>query len=168
MVKNCIWAVVFSTIAALLQSVLLFRLTIYGAVPDISLCILVFSAYVNGTMSGQFTGFFSGLFYDFLSISPMGLHTFIRTVIGALGGLLRGMFFLDKVILPMLLCASATILKALLLFGLHLLFTGIVPAYLPLTTPVFWVELLLNTLIAPFIFGFLKLFKPLLMAGEKN
>ncbi|MCL1812053.1 MAG: rod shape-determining protein MreD [Treponema sp.] len=168
MVKNCIWAVVFSTVAALLQSVLLYRLTIYGAVPDISLGILVFSAYVNGTMSGQVTGFFSGLFYDFLSISPLGLYTFIRTIIGALGGLLRGMFFLDKVMLPMLLCASATILKASMIFGLHFVFSGTVPAYPPLTTPVFWVELLLNTLLAPFLFGFLKLFKPLLMSEEKN
>jgi len=167
MVKNCIWTVVFSTIAALLQSVLLYRISIYGAVPDISLGILVFCAYVNGPMSGQITGFFSGLFYDFLSVSPMGLNTFIRTIIGALGGLLRGMFFLDKIILPMLLCASATILKALLIFGLHLFFTGTVPAYPPLTTPLFWVELLLNTATAPFLFGFLKLFKPLLMAGEK-
>ena len=168
MAKNVIWAVVFSTIAALLQSVLLYRLSIYGAVPDISLGVLVFSAYINGTMSGQVTGFFSGLFYDFLSASPMGLFTFVRTIIGALGGLLRGMFFLDKVVLPMLLCASATVLKALLLFGLHLVFTGTVPFYPTLTTPVFWVELLLNTLIAPFLFGFLKLFKPLLAAGEKN
>ena len=169
MVKNCIWTVIFSTIAALLQSVLLYRLAIYGAVPDISLGILVFSAYVNGTMSGQLTGFFSGLFYDFLSISPMGLFTLVRTVIGALGGLLKGMFFLDKIVLPMLLCASATVIKALMLFGLHLLFTGTVPAYpSPLSTPVFWVELLLNTITAPFLFGFLKLFKPLLMAGEKN
>ena len=168
MVKNSIWAVVFSTIAALLQSVLLYRLTIYGAVPDISLGILVFCAYVNGTMSGQVSGFFSGLFYDFLSISPMGLYTLVRTIIGALSGLLRGMFFLDKVVLPMLLCASATILKALLIFGLHLVFSGIVPAYPPLTTPVFWVELLLNTLLAPFLFGFLKLFKPLLISDGKN
>ena len=167
MAKYSIWTVVFSTIAALLQSVLLYRIRIYGAVPDLSLGVLVFSAYVNGTMSGQITGFFSGLFYDFLSVSPMGLHTFIRTVVGALGGLLRGMFFLDKVVLPMLLCASATVLKALLLLALHFFFSEIVPAY-SLSSPVFWVELLLNTLTAPFLFGFLKLFKPLLMSGEKN
>ncbi|MDR0447798.1 MAG: rod shape-determining protein MreD [Treponema sp.] len=168
MVKYCIWAVVFSTIAALLQSVLLYRLTIYGAIPDISLGVLVFSAYVNGTKSGQITGFFSGLFYDILSASPIGLYTFVRTVIGALGGLLQGMFFLDKVVLPMLLCAFSTVFKALLIFGLHFLFTGTVPAYPPLTTPVFWVELLLNTFTAPFLFGFLKLFRPLLMSEEKN
>jgi rod shape-determining protein MreD len=168
MIKNCVWAVVFSTVAALLQSVLLYRLTVYGAVPDLSLGILVFSAYINGTMSGQVTGFFSGLFYDFLSSSPMGLYTLVRTVVGALSGLLKGMFFLDKVVLPMLLCASATVVKAFMIFGLHLLFSSVVPAYPPLTTPVFWVELLLNTVTAPFLFGFLKLFRPLLGSGDKN
>ncbi|MDR2661621.1 MAG: rod shape-determining protein MreD [Treponema sp.] len=163
MVKHVIWATLFATAAALLQSVLLHRIKIYGAVPDLSLGVLVFSAYVNGTMNGQVTGFFSGLFYDFLSAAPMGLYTFIRTVVGALAGLLRGTFFLDKVVLPMILCASATVLKALMLFALHLLFAGAVPSYPPLTTPVFWVELLLNTLTAPFLFGLLKLFGPLLM-----
>jgi len=167
MIKNSIWTVVFSAVAALLQSVLLYRLKIYGAIPDFSLGVLVFSAYVNGTMSGQISGFFSGLFYDFLSASPMGLHTFVRTVIGAAGGLLKGMFFLDKVVLPMFLCASSTVLKALLLFGLNFLFAETVPAYPSLTAPVFWVELLLNTFTAPFLFGFLKLFTPLLVSGEK-
>jgi rod shape-determining protein MreD len=66
----------------------------------------------------------------------------------------------------MILCASATVLKALMLFALHLLFAGAVPSYPPLSTPVFWVELLLNTLTAPFLFGLLKLFGPLLMQED--
>ena len=168
MIKNIIWTVIFSTIAALLQSVLLYRLKIYGAVPDLSLGILVYCAYINGTMNGQVTGFFSGLFYDFFSAAPLGLYTFVRTVVGALTGLIRGMFFLDKIVLPMLLCASATLLKVLLLFALHFLFVGIVPAYPSFSTPVFCVELLLNTITAPFLFGFLKLFSPLLIYKEKN
>jgi rod shape-determining protein MreD len=146
----------------------LHRIKIYGAVPDLSLGVLVFSAYVNGTMGGQLTGFFSGLFYDFLSASPMGLYTFVRTIIGALTGLLKGTFFLDRVVLPMILCASATVFKALMLFGLHLLFADSIPTYPPLVYPVFWVELLLNTITAPFLFGLLKLFKPLLMPRREN
>jgi rod shape-determining protein MreD len=135
-------------------------------VPDLSLGVLVFSAYVNGTMGGQITGFFSGLLYDFLSAAPMGLFTLVRTITGALAGLLKGTFFLGRVALPMMLCASATILKALSLFVLHLLFTA-VPAY-PLRAPVFWVELLLNVVTAPFLFAFLKRFKPLLQSREEN
>ena len=49
MIKRIIWAVVFTLIAALLQSTIFSRLVIYiHAVPDIALGILVFSAYVNG------------------------------------------------------------------------------------------------------------------------
>jgi rod shape-determining protein MreD len=45
----------------LLQSTLLSRLFMFfhiDAVPDIALCVLVYTAYVNGTMTGQVSGFF--------------------------------------------------------------------------------------------------------------
>ncbi|MDR2110509.1 MAG: rod shape-determining protein MreD [Spirochaetaceae bacterium] len=162
MVKNIIWTTVFILLAAILQSTLLSRLAIYHAVPDLTLGILVFSAYVNGTMTGQLTGFFSGLLLDFLSAAPLGLNAFVRTLMGAASGLIKETFFLDAFFLPMGLCAGATLMKAALLFLLHLLFADAVPAY-SLLTPTLWVELLFNTLSAPFLFGLLKLFKALLV-----
>lgn len=166
MAKNIIWTVVFVIIAAILQSTLLSRLAFFQAVPDLALGIIVYSAYVNGTMTGQLAGFFSGIFLDFLSAAPLGLNALIRTLVGALTGLMKGAFFLDVFFLPMALCAAATIIKALSLFLLHLLFAGAVPAY-PLTAPVLWVELAMNTLSAPLLFGLLKLFQPLL-SGRRN
>jgi rod shape-determining protein MreD len=166
MAKKVIWTVVFTMTAALLQSTILRHLAIYRAVPDLALGIIVYSAYVNGTMTGQLSGFFSGLFLDFLSAAPLGLNALVRTLVGALTGLMKGAFFLDIFFLPMALCAAATITKALALFLLHLLFAGAVPAY-PLTTPVLWVELALNTLSAPFLFGLLKLFQSLLSGRRK-
>jgi rod shape-determining protein MreD len=166
MAKNIIWAVVFALCAAILQSTLLSRLALYHAVPDLALGIIVYSAYVNGVMTGQIAGFCSGLFLDFLSANPLlGLNALIRTITGALAGLMRGTFFLDIFFLPMVLCAAATIVKALTLLLLHLLFSGVVPSY-SLTTPLFWVELGLNTLSAPFLFGLLKLFSRLLVRGR--
>jgi rod shape-determining protein MreD len=162
MAKNVIWAVVFASAAAILQSTLLSRIALYGAVPDLALGIIVYSAYANGAMTGQLAGFFSGVFQDFLSAAPLGLNALIRTIIGALAGLMRGTFFLDFIFLPMVLCAAAAIVKALALFLLHLLFAGAVPAY-SLTTPVFWVELGLNTLSAPVLFWLLKLCSGLLV-----
>ncbi|MDR1390480.1 MAG: rod shape-determining protein MreD [Treponema sp.] len=160
MVKNIVWTTVFILIASLIESALLSRLTLNHAKPDLALGILVYSAYANGTMTGQLTGFISGIFIDFLSRAPLGLNALVRVIIGAAGGLIRSSFFLGRVLLPMALCASATILKALLIFLLHLLFE--VPAY-SLWDPRFWSELLLNTASAPFLFGFLQLFKPLLV-----
>jgi rod shape-determining protein MreD len=150
----------------MLQSTLLRRLAVYHAVPDLVLVIMVFSAYNNGTMTGQLTGFFSGFMLDCLSGAPLGLNMFIRTLIGALAGLIKGAFYLDAIFLPMFLCAGATGLKALLLSGLHLLFTQGVPAY-RFDAPMVWVEMAFNTFSAPFIFAFLKLFKSLLIGERK-
>jgi rod shape-determining protein MreD len=166
MTKPVVWGTVFALIAGILQSTLFSRLAIYHALPDLALGILVFCAYSNGTMTGQLTGFFSGLLLDLLSAAPLGLNTFVRTVIGAAGGRMSGTFFLDNIFLPMALCAGATAFKAVLYFGLNLLFSGAVPAY-SLAEPVFWVELLLNAAAAPFLFALLKLFKPLLIGRRK-
>ena len=167
MAKKVIWGLVFILIAALLQSTVFFRLALFiHAVPDLALCILVFIAYVNGTMTGQLTGFFSGLLLDFLSAAPLGLNALVRTLIGALTGVMKGTFFLDMFFLPMALCAAATILKVLIYFLLNLLLAGAVPAYsfLGLTL---WIEIVLNTLFAPFLFAFLKLFG-FLLAGQRE
>jgi rod shape-determining protein MreD len=161
MVKNVVWTVVFAIIAAILQSTVLRHLALYRAVPDLALGIVVYSAYVNGSMTGQLSGFFSGILLDFISAGPLGLNALIRTLTGALTGFMKGTFFLDLIFLPMALCAAATILKALSLLILHLLFSGAVPVY-EIASPVFWAELALNTLTAPFLFGFLGRFKPLL------
>jgi rod shape-determining protein MreD len=167
MVKNVLWAAGFALLAAMLQSTILSRLAVYHAVPDLVLGIIVFMSYNNGTMTGQLTGFFSGIILDFLSASPLGLNMLIRTLIGALTGLMKGTFFLDTVFLPMLLCAGATGIKVLLLSGLRVLFAEGVPSY-TFDTPMLWVEVIFNTLSAPFLFAFLKLFKSLLLGGRKT
>ena len=168
MVKKIIWSLVFILVAALLQSTVFSRLAVYiYAVPDIALCILVYSAYVNGTMTGQITGFFSGVILDFLSAAPLGLNSLIRTLIGGLTGFMKGTFYLDLVFLPMALCAGATVLKAISYYLLHLLFPGFIPFY-SFFNPVFWVELGMNIILAPFLFALLKLFRPLLAGLREN
>jgi rod shape-determining protein MreD len=161
MARSIVWTAVFAAVAGILQSTLLARLALFGAVPDLALGILIYTAYLNGTMTGQLAGFCSGLLLDFLSAAPLGLNAFVRTLIGAAGGIMRGSFFLDTFFLPMALCAGATAGKALILAVLHLLFSGTVPAY-RLLEPVLWSELLLNTVLAPLLFFFLKHFHPLL------
>ena len=167
MVKPIIWAVVFSFVAAVLQSTLFARITpLYGAVPDIALIIVVFSAYANGMMIGQLSGFFSGIALDVLSASPPGLNSLVRTLIGALAGLMKGTFFMNSFLLPMLLCAAATLLKALIFFFLSLIFPGAVPSY-SIASPALWIEMALNVFIAPFLFALLKRFSPML-AGRRE
>ncbi|MDR3160201.1 MAG: rod shape-determining protein MreD [Spirochaetaceae bacterium] len=167
--KNVFWAGFFILIAVILQSTLLSHIRIYRTYvsPDLALGILVFTAYINGTMTGQLTGFFSGFLMDFISAAPLGFNAFIRTILGAGLGAMKGTFFLDVFFLPMGLCAAATLVKALLCFILHLLFAGAVPAY-SLGEPALWLELTLNTLSAPLLFGFLKFFNTLLIRREER
>jgi len=162
MIKSVVWTVVFGFVAAILQSTLLSRLALYRAVPDIALGIVVYSAYVNGMMAGQLSGFFSGIVLDFLSAAPFGLNALVRTLIGALAGLMKGTFFLDVFLLPMILCALATLLKALLLLLFNLVFGEAVMAY-SFAAPTLWAELALNTFTAPFLFALLRQFKSLLL-----
>ena len=165
--KNVIWGVVFILIATLLQSTVFSRLAVHTlVVPDLALGILVFVAYMNGTMTGQITGFFSGFLMDFLSAAPLGFHAFVRTLIGALSGLIKGTFFVDFFFLPMALCAGATAFKALVYFILHLLLAGAVPFY-NVFGLYFWIEMGMNTLLAPFLFAFLRLFGALLV-GQRG
>jgi rod shape-determining protein MreD len=157
MIRSIIWTIILSVAVYLLESTLLAK--IFLNVPDLPLCILVFSAYVNGTMTGQVSGFLSGLFIDFLSQAPLGMNSLIRTLIGALTGLFKDSLFLGYVIMPVILCAVATILKALIIFVLHFMVS--IPAY-SLTDSRFWIELGLNALCAPLLFLLLRNFKPML------
>jgi rod shape-determining protein MreD len=67
----------------------------------------------------------------------------------------------------MALCGGATLLKALLFSLLHLLLAGTIPSY-DFAAPLFWVELAMNIIIAPFLFGFLRLFESLLVGRRES
>jgi len=167
MIKSIVWTVIFSVIAGILQSTLIARIAFFNVIPDIALCVIVFSAYVNGTMTGQVSGFLSGLFLDFLSAAPLGLNCLVRTIIGALTGIFKGAFFLDIFFLPVILCSLATILKALVILIIHLFMGSAVPAY-SFTSSTLWIELGLNALSAPLLFLLLKNFRPILTEGRRK
>ena len=161
MIRSIIWTIVFSIVAAILQSTVIAKLSFFNVIPDIALCVLVFSAYVNGTMTGQISGFLSGLFIDFLSMAPLGMSSLIRTLIGALVGLFKDSLFLGYVIMPVILCTVATLLKILMMFALHLIIKEI--PVISLTDLRLWIELGLNALCAPLLFLLLRNFKPMLI-----
>jgi rod shape-determining protein MreD len=159
MIRSIIWTIILCIAAVILQSTLIPKIAfLKNTIPDIALCVLVFSAYKNGTMTGQVSGFLSGLFRDFLSASPLGLNCLIHTLIGALAGLFKDSLFLDYVIMPVILCSVATLTRAIMMFLLHLVMGSAVPAY-SLTNSVLWIELGLNALCAPLLFLILRSFK---------
>ena len=138
----------------LLQTTLFKHGILAGVTPDFSLLVLLFSANQHGRLKGETSGFISGLVQDFLSVAPMGLHALTRTVIGYLYGVFRGKLFVDPFLMPLLMAAIGTLLKALLQFPLLALFS---PEHAPMVfTSRLAIELGMNTLISPLLYALLK------------
>ena len=139
---------------AVIQSVVFRHGLVAGVTPDIALIMLIFSANQHGSLKGQTSGFISGIVQDLLSITPLGFHAFTRTLIGYLYGIFKGKFFIDPIIVPIILAALGTLIKAVFSFFILSLFAY---EYASIVfTRALGVEIGLNVLAAPFIFGLLK------------
>lgn len=137
-----------------LQTVLFPSGLIRGAVPDLALILLCFSANHHGSYRGQFSGFVSGIVLDALSVAPLGFHALIRSTIGFLYGLFRGKLFVDPILVPVIIVTIATLLKA---FGAYLLAAIFAPDIAnTIFVGQFGIELLMNAVVAPFAYGLLK------------
>ncbi len=148
-------------LAVVLQSTLLHWIAVRGVIPDLGLIVLVFVAIRRGSMTAQLSGFVSGVVEDVLSLSPLGFHAFIRTVVGFLYGLTEGGIFVDPILMPVILIIIATIFKALI-SSLLVVFLSIPAAGFGVFTGPLWIELGYNAVLAPFLFaalGLLKAFK---------
>ena len=143
------------TAFAVMQSVFFRHGLVAGVTPDFALIILIFSANQHGSFKAQSTGFISGIIQDLLSVTPLGFHAFTRTLIGSLYGVFKGKLFIDPILVPMILAAVGTLIKAVFGFFLLSLFSQEY-ASVVFTTGL-GVEIGLNTLAAPFLFGLLKL-----------
>jgi rod shape-determining protein MreD len=148
-------SIVFSTIllvgCTFAQSTWFGGIAIFGVIPDISLVALIWLSYKNGLVEGPISGFLSGFAEDFLSASPLGFHAFIKTAVAAAAALLHGSFFIDKLLLPVMLGFAGTIVKAIAADALFLLFGGKIHVYSFLATGL-WVEAAYNGILAPLVF----------------
>ena len=88
-------------------------ISINGIKPDFSLIILVFISYRKGCMVGQVSGFISGLLEDFISLTPIGFSSLVKSILGFLYGLFQGSFIVDNIFIPILFIIIATIIKGI-------------------------------------------------------
>jgi len=84
--------------SVILQTTLIARVTMFGSKPDLPLALIVSVALFKGSISGQITGFASGLMCDTLSGGPLGAQAFSGVVIGCLTGFVRRRFYYDNLI----------------------------------------------------------------------
>ena len=155
--KLILWAIAAAFLLGVFETAILSHIQLLPALPDLILILVVYIALYNGTVAGVTAGFFSGLIFDFLSLAPMGLHSFVFTVLGFLYGMLYGKYNVRRFFFPFMLGISATFLKMGVLFLLKLLFGQSIQVY-SLFAVSFWIEVAENALCAPLLFMLFGLF----------
>jgi rod shape-determining protein MreD len=154
-------------ICILLQSTLLHAVELGGVHPDLALLVLIFVAMRRGAMVAQVSGFVSGFVEDLMSLSPLGFHALLRTVVGFLYGLLSGNVFIDPFLMPIILAVIATILKGFLAGIVSAVF-GIASSGFIIFTGRLWIEAGYNGLVAPFLFALLGLVRAFKQADKES
>ena len=157
-IRNCIAATIVILLAALIKNAILSNIVYLPAVPDLCLICVLYISLQNGKLFGETSGFFSGLCLDFLGAGPFGLNCLYRTILGYCGGFFNKVLSTDGILTPALLVLAATVLKAVLLLVISILFPMVHIHFSPLTRIFLW-ELAENTVLGPFIFNLLNLFK---------
>ena len=145
-------------LTVLIETSILSNMYFLPAMPDLMLIMLLFISIKNGSLTGEVTGFSSGLVIDFLSATPFGLNSLVRTIIGYIAGLFHLSLETSGIFSPAILGFIATIIKALLLLIISCFYTEQIVLY-SLFSSVFWLECLFNAILAPIVFKFLSFFK---------
>ena len=151
MIKKLIVSSLFLVICIVLQSTLFRYVAIYDVIPNLYLIYLVYTAFYNGGLHGSGCGFISGLIEDAVSISPLGFHSLIKTIIGSIFSSFNGLIILDRVFMPSLFVLIATVLNRILAFGIVSVFSLSVPVH-SIFSNYFLIEIAYNTVLTPFVF----------------
>ncbi|QEN07560.1 rod shape-determining protein MreD [Oceanispirochaeta crateris] len=151
----------------LIKTTLSRYLSLSFGTPDITLIILVCISIRYGSVTGQLTGFTTGLMEDFLSLSPLGFNSLIRTIIGFLTGLFHDRLIMDPVLFPILSVSLTTLLKGALSYLILEIFKVEYSGSIFITTS-FGFELLMNALLAPFLFQMIKVLFDVILKERKT
>ncbi len=139
------------------QSTLLNNMEVFDTKPDLVLIVIVIFSNYFGSLKGELFGAASGLVEDFLTLSPLGFNTFVRTLTGYLAGVTRGKIFLDPIVTPVILVIFFTLFRAVINYLLLIIF---VPDSATMVfTSTFLIHIVINIILTPFILLFLRLTK---------
>lgn len=101
--KRCITIGVIILISFLLRSTLFHFVALAQVVPNLMLIITMTFGLMRGRKEGLLVGFFSGLLIDIFFGSVLGPYAFIYMTIGYLNGFFHRIYYLEDVLLPMIM-----------------------------------------------------------------
>jgi len=139
------------------QSTLLNKMEIFNTKPDLVLIVIVIFSNYFGSLKGELFGAASGLVEDFITLSPLGFNTFVRTLTGYLAGVTRGKIFLDPIVTPVILVIFFTLFRAVISYLLLIIFVS--DSATMVFTSTYIIHIVMNIILTPFILLFLRLTK---------
>ena len=166
MIRKPLVIFVILLVCALLETALLSNVVFLPVVPDLLLLVVLYISVQNGPLTGEATGFVSGLLLDFLTAAPLGLNCLLRTLLGFFAGLFHDVLNISKIMIPAMLALFATIAKAIIIGFISFFFPNGVITY-DLFSASFGMELLFNVILAPLVFAFLSLFSSFLISDKE-
>ncbi|WP_407429042.1 rod shape-determining protein MreD [Treponema sp.] len=151
----------------LFETAILSNMLFMPAIPDFLLITTLYLSLHNGRSFGVSAGFVSGLFLDFLSISPFGLHSLMRTIIGYLAGIFNKTLNMNGIFIPVLIGFCATLIKTTIIFIISVFFPNSVVPY-SIFSISFLFEIAANSILTPVIFRFLDIFSGMILLNPEQ
>lgn len=152
--RNFIYRLFLILLFTLINIQLLDFIAINGQKPDILLILVIFLAQRRGIMDGQISGFFTGLLEDIFSIKLLGLHSFIKLIVGYLAGFLHNNLVLDRIPLQFILGFIASLVHGILFILTKSLFDHLdIKEYILGTL---WLKVIYTAFLTPLLFAFLE------------
>ena len=108
----------------LLQSTVFQTLSIGSIAPNLLLIVTVSFGFMQGKLSGMWTGFVCGLLNDLFYGDLPGFYALIFLCIGYCAGFCTKIFYEEEIRVPLVLVAAGDLLYWLLVYGAQFLLRG--------------------------------------------
>ncbi len=123
MIRNIVLGI-FIMAAFLLETTVFKNAAVFQAAPNILLVITVSTGFMRGKKAGMITGFISGLLYDAVFGSVIGLHALLFLLMGYVAGIFYKVFFDNNVRVPLALVTVMDIAYNVVLYVIFFLMRG--------------------------------------------
>lgn len=166
MPKSLLISTLILLCTTIIESSIFTNISFFLVVPDLVLICSIYFSLLNGKLYGETTGFISGLFLDFITGTPFGFNTLVRTIIGYIFGFFSKTVIISGIIMPVLSVGIGTILKRLVLFFVAIIFPNTNLHIYSFISSEFLFEFISNIVLSVPIFYFLGFFKRILSTND--
>lgn len=140
-----------SLLALSLQTTVFARLSLFGAMPDLTLILVVCFALLEGTYGGILAAFIGGLLTDIFSVHVLGVQLLSKLLLAYLIGLTEEKIFKENPMVSVVGIIFATFVDYFLTCFLYQSF-GIIKINFLDMQRIFWGELIYNVVLIPVIY----------------